>query len=150
MLTFVYHLICFTLFSEIHCVICFIIGNVSHANKKIVMLIVLVPYKAVKAVIVIMMISPFQFSFNCSLLFIGLVILWIHTVIHFIFSCDQAALWMVQSVCLSVCLWRLFHYVPIIVSSWNFQELLPMTKWCPCKRSRSEVKSQGHRGQNPT
>ena len=22
-------------------------------------------------------------------------------------------------------------------------------KWCPCKRSRSEVKGQGHRGQNP-
>ena len=34
-----------------------------------------------------------------------------------VFSCDQAALWMVQSVCLSVCLWRLFHYIPIIVSS---------------------------------
>ena len=23
-------------------------------------------------------------------------------------------------------------------------------KWCPCKRSRSEVKGQGHRGQHPT
>ena len=53
-----------------------------------------------------------------------------------VFSCDQAALWMVQSVCLSVCLSvslsvcrsHLFDYVPIIVSSWNFQELLPMTE----------------------
>ena len=37
------------------------------------------------------------------------------------------------SVCLSVflsvclCLSHIFHYVPIIVSSWNFQEWLPMT-----------------------
>ena len=40
-----------------------------------------------------------------------------------IFSCDQVTLQMVFSVCLS----HLFDYVPIIVSSWNFQELLPMT-----------------------
>ena len=49
-----------------------------------------------------------------------------------IFSCDQAALWMVQSaplcICPSVRLSHLFHYVPIIVSSWNFQEWLPMTE----------------------
>ena len=51
--------------------------------------------------------------------------------INFI-SCDQAALWMVQSVRPSVRpsvrLSHLFDYVPIIVSSWNFQELLPVTK----------------------
>ena len=49
-----------------------------------------------------------------------------------LFSCNQAALWMVHSVCLSlcpsvrlsVCLARLFHYVPIIISSWN---LITMT-----------------------
>ena len=77
------------------------------------------------------------------------------------FSCDQAALRTLlsvrpsvrPSVCLSVCLCLFvtpFHYVPVVVSL-NFQELLPLTKvmWCPCKRSRSEVKSQGHRGQNP-
>ena len=45
-----------------------------------------------------------------------------------IFSCDQAALQMIFSVCPSVCLSLLFDYVPIILSSWNFQELLPMTK----------------------
>ena len=45
-----------------------------------------------------------------------------------LFSCDQAALQMVLSVSPSVCLSHLFDYVPIIVSSWNFQELLPMTK----------------------
>ena len=57
----------------------------------------------------------------------------------YIFSCDQAALWMVQSVCpsvrasvrLSVCPSHLFHYVHIIASSWYFQELLPMTKVTP-------------------
>ena len=59
-----------------------------------------------------------------------------------VFSCDQAALWMVFSVRLSV---TLFHYVPIIASSWNFQELLPMTK----VRSMQKVKvnGHGHRGQ---
>ena len=45
-----------------------------------------------------------------------------------IFSCDQAALRMAISVCPSVRLWHLFDNVPIIISSWNFQELLPMTK----------------------
>ena len=49
-------------------------------------------------------------------------------IVAFFLSCDQAALWMVQSVCLSVCLWCLFDYVPIIMSAWNSQELLPMTK----------------------
>ena len=37
-----------------------------------------------------------------------------HFQIHF-FSYGQAALWMVQSVCLSVCLSHLFDYVPIIM-----------------------------------
>ena len=54
-----------------------------------------------------------------------------NTVVSF-FSCDQAALWMVFSVCLSVCLSvrpsHLFDYVPIIVSSWNFQELSHRTR----------------------
>ena len=56
------------------------------------------------------------------------------------FSCDQAALWMVQS----VCLWRLFLYVPINVSSWNFQELLPMTK----VMSMQKVKIRGQRSRS--
>ena len=34
----------------------------------------------------------------------------------------------IPSVCPSVCPSHLFDYVPIIVSSWNFQDLLPMTK----------------------
>ena len=60
-----------------------------------------------------------------------------------VFSCDQAVLWMVQSIRLFVCPSHLFYYVPIIVSSWNFQEWLQ--KWCPCNRSKvkvTEVKTQ--------
>ena len=69
-----------------------------------------------------------------------------------IFSCDQAALWMVQSVCPSVCpsvrlsvrLSHLFDYVPIILSSWNFQELLPVTK----VTSMQKVKVRGQRSRS--
>ena len=38
----------------------------------------------------------------------------------------------------SVCPSHLFHYVPIIASSWNFQELLPMTEKMSIQRSRSQ------------
>ena len=77
----------------------------------------------------------------------------VYTNMNKIFSCDQAALQMVFSVCLSVCpsvclsvcpsvrLSHLFDYVPIIVSSWNFEELLPMTK----VRSMQTVKVRGQR-----
>ena len=65
-----------------------------------------------------------------------------------IFSCDQAALQMVFSVRLSVCPSHLFDYVPIIVSSWNFQELLPMTDVRSMQKVK--VKGQGHRGHDPT
>ena len=73
-----------------------------------------------------------------------------------LFSCDQAALWMVQSVRLSVrlsvcpsvrpsvCLSHLFDYVPIILSSWNFQELLPVTK----VTSMQKVKVRGQRSRS--
>ena len=65
-----------------------------------------------------------------------------------IFSCDQAALWMVQSVRPSVrpsvCLSHLFDYVPIIVSSWNFQELLPVTE----VTSNQKVKVRGQRSRS--
>ena len=59
---------------------------------------------------------------------------------------------MVFSICLSVrpsvCLSVLFDYVPIIVSSWNFQELLPLTEVTSMQKVK--VKGQGHRGHNPT
>ena len=48
------------------------------------------------------------------------------------------------SVCPSVRLSHLFDYVPIIVSSCNFQELLPMTK----VRSMQKVKVRGQRSRS--
>ena len=52
------------------------------------------------------------------------------------------------SVCPSVGPSHLFDNGPVIVSSWDFQKLLPLTDVKPCKRSRSEVKSQCQRSQN--
>ena len=74
-----------------------------------------------------------------------------------VFSCDQAALRMAISVCpsvrLSVCpsvrLLHLFDNVPIIVSSWNFQELLPMTKVMSMQKVKVKGQGQGHRGHDP-
>ena len=71
---------------------------------------------------------------------------------NFIFSCDQAALQMVfsvrLSVRLSVCLSHLFHHVPIIVSSWNFQELLPWSKVMSMQKFK--VRGQRSRSQRST
>ena len=39
----------------------------------------------------------------------------------------------------SVCLLHLFDYVPIIVSSWNFQELLPMTEVTSMQKVKVKV-----------
>ena len=65
-----------------------------------------------------------------------------------VFSCDQAALWMVFSVCLSVrlsvCPSHLFDYVPIMVSSWNFQELSHRTR----VMSTQKVKVGGQRSRS--
>ena len=44
----------------------------------------------------------------------------------------------------SVCLSHLFDYVPIIVSLWNFQELLPVTK----VTSMQKVKVRGQRSRS--
>ena len=77
-----------------------------------------------------------------------------------LFSCDQAALWMVQSVCPSVrpsvCLSvrpSVCHtFLTMFPSSYHheiFRSYYQWQKWRPCKRSRSEVKGQGHRGHDP-
>ena len=70
------------------------------------------------------------------------------------FSCHQAALWMVQSVCLSVCPSVCCHtFLVMLLSSYHhgiFESYYQWQKWRPCKRSRSEVKGQGHRGQHPS
>ena len=59
--------------------------------------------------------------------------------------CSLAALWMVFSVRLSVThFWQFSDYVPIIVSSWNSQELLPMTK----VTSMQKVKVRGQRSRS--
>ena len=72
--------------------------------------------------------------------------------LSFLAATKQLNKWYFPSVCLSacpsVCLSHLFDYVPIIVSSWNFQELLPMTKVRSMQKVK--VKGQGHRGHNPT
>ena len=66
----------------------------------------------------------------------------------FVLSGDQAALWMVQFFCLSVC-----HTICIMFSSSSHHEIFRSyyhwQKWCPCNRSRSEIKGQGRRGQKP-
>ena len=77
-----------------------------------------------------------------------------------VFSCDQAALQMVFSVCPSVCpsirlSVRLSHFFffTIFPSSYHheiFRSYYQWPKLGPCKRSRSKVKGQGKRGQNPT
>ena len=72
--------------------------------------------------------------------------------IDLFFSCNQAAFWLVQSfrpsvrpsVCLSVRLSHLFHHVPIIVSSWNFQDLLPWSE----VMSMQKVKVRGQRSRS--
>ena len=73
-----------------------------------------------------------------------------------LFSCDQAALWMVQSVRPSVRLSvrpSVCHtFLTMFPSSYHheiFRSYYQWQKWRPCKRSRSEVKGQGHRGHDP-
>ena len=58
-----------------------------------------------------------------------------------VFSCDQAALLMVQSVCPSVCL---LHLLTMFPSSWNFQEFLPRTE----VTSMQKVKVRGQRSRS--
>ena len=58
--------------------------------------------------------------------------------------CPSVRLSVCPSVRLSVCPSHLFDYVPIIVSSWNFQELLPMTD----VRSMQKVKVRGQRSRS--
>ena len=49
------------------------------------------------------------------------------------------------SICPSVCPSHLFHYVPIIISSWIFQELLPWKKVMPMQKAK--VRTQRSRSQ---
>ena len=67
-----------------------------------------------------------------------------------IFSCDQAAIWLVQSVCpsvrpsvrLSVCPSVRHTFLTMFSSSYHheiFRSYYQWQKWRPCKRSRSKV-----------
>ena len=61
--------------------------------------------------------------------------------------------WFSPSVCLSVCLsarHTFFTMFPLSYHHEIFRSYHQWQKWCPRKRSRSEVKGQGHRGHNPT
>ena len=62
----------------------------------------------------------------------------------FLAATKQLYKWYFPSVRLS----HLFDYVPIIVSSWNFQELLPVTKVRSMQKVK--VKGQGYKGYDPT
>ena len=84
----------------------------------------------------------------------ALVIPWktLQHIAQFLAATKQLYEWFSPSVCpsvrLSVCLSHLFDYVPIIVSSWNFRELLPVTEVTSMQKVK--VKGQGHRGHKPT
>ena len=57
------------------------------------------------------------------------------------------------SVCPSVCPSVRHTFLTMFPSSYHheiFRSYYQWQKWRPCKRSRSEVKGQGHRGHNPT
>ena len=66
----------------------------------------------------------------------------------FLAATKQLYDWFSPSVRLSVRLSHFFHHVPIIVSSWNFQELLPWSEVMSMQKVK--VKGQGHKGQHPT
>ena len=60
-----------------------------------------------------------------------------------LFSCDQAAIWLVQFVCLSVRPSICHTFFTMFPSSYHheiFRSYHQWQKWRPCKRSRSEVK----------
>ena len=63
---------------------------------------------------------------------------------YFLAATKQLYKWFNPSVCPSVCPSHLFDYVPIIISSWHFQELLPMTK----VMSMQKVKVRGQRSRS--
>ena len=62
----------------------------------------------------------------------------------FLAATKQLYKWYFPSVRPSVCPSHLFDYVPIIVSSWNFQELLPVTE----VTSMQKVKVRGQRSRS--
>ena len=72
------------------------------------------------------------------------ILLFQDTFLIFLAATKQLYKWYFPSVRLSVCLSHLFDYVPIIVSSWNFQELSHWTK----VRTMQKVKVRGQRSRS--
>ena len=68
---------------------------------------------------------------------------WAQAFLKCIFSCDQAALRTPFSVRLSVC----HTFLTMFQSSYHHERSYYHWQKCPCKRLRSEVNGQGHRGQ---
>ena len=71
----------------------------------------------------------------------------------FLAATKQLYEWSFPSVCLSVCLSVCHTFLTMFPSSYHheiFRSYYQWQMWRPCKRSRSEVKGQGHRGQHPT
>ena len=75
----------------------------------------------------------------------------------FLAATKQLYKWYFPSVRLSVCpsvrpsvCHTFFTMFPSSYHHEIFRSYYHGQKWCPCKRSRSEVKGQGHRGQHPT
>ena len=74
-------------------------------------------------------------------------------IVIFLAATKQLYDWFIPSVCPSVCPSVRHTFFTMFPSSYHheiFRSYYPGQKWCPCKRSRSEVKGQGHRGQHPT
>ena len=75
----------------------------------------------------------------------------------FLAATKQLYEWFSPSVCPSVCLsvrpsvcHTFLTMFPSLYHHEIFRSYYQWQKWRPCKRSRSEVKGQGHRGHNPT
>ena len=71
----------------------------------------------------------------------------------FLAATKQLYEWYFLSVCPSVCLSVCHTFLAMFPSSYHhkiFRTYYQWQKWYPCKRSRSKVKGQGHRGHNPT
>ena len=71
----------------------------------------------------------------------------------FLAATKQLYDWFSPSVRLSVCLSVRHTFFTMFPSSYHheiFRSYYQWQKWRPCKRSRSGVKGQGHRGQHPS
>ena len=71
---------------------------------------------------------------------------------RFLAATKQLYEWFSPFVCPSVRPSVRHTFLTMFSSSYNheiFRSYYQWQKWCPCKRSRSEVKGQGHRGHDP-